>query len=297
MVDINLSKPSIDKTSDGVADLYLDLLKKTLTDYSRVDSDYANGIPPEFWVRKSPLKNLRNRLLIRFLKRSHMLVLREDRVEAATRRYRRENGLDWPVHADTMIGLKRLDNIQSLIKTILQDHIPGDLIETGVWKGGATIFMRAVLKAYGETNRIVWACDSFEGLPPPDPDQYPDDKDDAHHTYTQLAISQEQVAENFEKYGLLDDQVRFVKGYFDQTLSTVSAERFSLLRLDGDMYASTIVALDALYDRLSPGGFVIIDDYHLAPCRAAVTDFRTKRAIADPLVEIDNSAVYWRKTP
>ena len=276
--------------------LYFDLLKKALTDYLHVDSDYANGMPSEFWWPKSWLKNLRNRLLVGFLRRSHMLVLRHDRLTPAERRARREKGLDWPFNADTMIGLGRLDNLQMLIETVLADKIEGDLIETGVWRGGATIFMRAVLKAYGATDRLVWACDSFAGLPPPEPDKYPADAGDPHHTYRFLAVSQAEVARNFERYGLLDDRVRFVEGYFQDTLARVPATKFALLRLDGDMYASTIVALEALYDRLSPGGFVVVDDYALEPCRRAVGDFRDRRGIADPIVDIDGSGVYWRKT-
>lgn len=275
--------------------LYLDLMKKVLTDYLRVGDDYANGMPSEYWWPKSALKNLRNRWLIRFLHRGHMLVLKHDRLTPAVRREQREKGLGWPFFADTMIGLRRLDNIQALCEIVIRDGVPGDFIETGVWKGGAAIFMRAVLKAHDVTERLVWACDSFEGLPPPEPDKYPADVNDPHHTYRFLAVSQEQVEKNFEKYSLLDDQVRFVKGFFEHTLEGVPAEKFALLRLDGDMYSSTIVALQALYPRLSPGGFIIIDDYHLGPCKQAVDDYRKEHGITEDVTWIDESGVFWRK--
>ncbi len=87
-------------------------------------------------------------------------------------------GRDWPARADSMIGLRRMDNIQDCIETVIRDDVPGDLIETGVWRGGATIFMRGVLKAYEDTTRTVWVADSFEGLPPPDPARYPADAGD-----------------------------------------------------------------------------------------------------------------------
>ena len=163
--------------------LYLDLLKKALTDYLHIDNAYANGAPSEHWTSKSALNNLRNKWLIGLLRRSHLLVLKEDRLTPAERRRRREGGLDWPLMADTMIGLKRLDNLQSLCTAVIRYDVPGDFIETGVWRCGASILMRAVLKVHGITDRLVWACDSFEGLPPPDPEKHPADQGDIHHTF------------------------------------------------------------------------------------------------------------------
>jgi O-methyltransferase len=92
----------------------------------------------------------------------------------------REAGRDWPAVAHTMIGIKRLDNLQDCVERVLSAKIPGDLIETGVWRGGASILMRGVLKAYQNSERAVWVADSFEGLPKPDPDRYPADAGDKH---------------------------------------------------------------------------------------------------------------------
>ena len=125
--------------------------------------------------------------------------------------HKRLEGHDWPQDADTMIGLRRLRNVRDCVNEVLRTNVPGDLIETGVWKGGATILMRAMLKVYGDTDRKVYVCDSFEGLPPPDP-KYPADAGDQHFTMEQLAISVEEVQRNFLKYDLLDKQVEFVKG-------------------------------------------------------------------------------------
>ena len=207
----------------------------------------------------------------------------------------RENGRDWPPEAETMIGLKRLENLETCIRAILADDVPGDLIETGVWRGGASILARAVLAAYGDTTRTVWVADSFAGLPPPDP-RYPADEGDLHHTRSQLAISLEEVQANFARYDLLDDRVRFLKGWFKDTLPAAPIERLSLIRLDGDMYGSTIEALEALYPKLSPGGFVIVDDYALKGARRAVDDFRRDRGIADPVVTIDWTGAFWRRS-
>ena len=177
--------------------------------------------------------------------------------------------------AHTMIGRKRLENVQSCIEDVLAHGVPGDLIETGVWRGGATILMRAVLKAHGVTDRLVWVADSFAGLPAPDSNRYPRDEGDQLHTFRQLAVSLEQVQDNFRRYGLLDDQVRFLKGWFRETLPSAPIDRLAVLRLDGDLYQSTIEALESLYDRISVGGYVIVDDYgNVAGCRQAVHDFR-----------------------
>ena len=106
--------------TDHSTTLYLNLLKKSLTDYLNVRSAYANGVPPEFWFKKSPLKNLRNRLLVRWLKRSKMVVLRVDNISPDEREKLRREGEDWPLlNAQTMVGLDRLDNIQNLAETIL----------------------------------------------------------------------------------------------------------------------------------------------------------------------------------
>ena len=209
----------------------------------------------------------------------------------------RAEGRDWPARAHTMIGLKRLANLRMCVETILDDGIPGDLIETGVWRGGATILMRAILKGRGVTDRLVWVADSFAGLPAPDIARYPNDEGITLHKFPQLAVPMERVQENFRRYGLLDDQVKFLKGWFRDTLSTAPIERLAILRLDGDLYESTTQALDALYHKVSVGGFVIVDDYgNVEACRQAVHDFHARHGITDPIQPIDWGGVYWRRT-
>ncbi|MBJ2151018.1 TylF/MycF family methyltransferase [Paracoccus sp. IB05] len=209
----------------------------------------------------------------------------------------REKGQDWPSVAHSMIGMARLNNLRSLTERALTEHVPGDFIETGVWRGGACILMRGILKAHGETGRKVIVCDSFEGLPPPNEGDYPADAGDTHYTYDQLAIPLEQVQANFRAYDLLDDQVEFHKGWFRDTLPPLKGRRLALMRLDGDMYESTMDGLVNLYDSLSPGGFCIIDDFGAIPaCREAVLDFRRDRGITDPMSQVDWTGVWWRKT-
>jgi len=154
-----------------------------------------------------------------------------------------------------------------------------------------------MLKAFGDTSRIVWVADSFEGLPKPDEESYPKDKGDQHHALEELAVSLETVKENFRRYDLLDDQVRFLKGWFRDTLPTAPIDRLAILRLDGDMYESTMDGLKNLYQKLSNGGFLIVDDYGAVPaCREAVHDFRRDYGITDEIIRIDWGGVCWQKT-
>jgi O-methyltransferase len=207
----------------------------------------------------------------------------------------RDVGGDWPSVGHTMVGVARLTNLKQLTQRTIDERTPGDYIETGVWRGGCCILMRAVLEANQIRDRRVYVADSFAGLPPPNPDKYPVDAGDALHTYRELAIPIEQVRANFSAYGLLDDQVVFVPGFFQDTLPTLNAGPFSLIRLDGDMYESTIVALNSLYPKLSSGGFVIIDDYALGGCRAAVDDFRRDHGITAAVETVDWTGIWWQK--
>lgn len=208
----------------------------------------------------------------------------------------RIHGLDWPSKAHTMVGLIRLRNIRRCVLHVLQHSISGDFIETGVWRGGAAIYMRGILKAFDVNDRTVWAADSFEGLPPPE-DRCPADRGDKHYTVKDLAVSLEEVQRNFAIYGLLDEQVRFLKGWFKDTLPNAPIEKIAILRLDGDMYASTMDALTPLYDKVSIGGFVIVDDYGSVPaCKQAVDDFRNQFGIVDPVQSIDDVGIFWQRT-
>lgn len=208
----------------------------------------------------------------------------------------RTEGLDWPARADSMIGLKRMASLCELCERVIDDQVPGDFIETGVWRGGACILMRAVLEAHGVRDRTVWVADSFAGLPPADPEHYPAETVQGWHTFRELAVDLETVQENFRKYGLLDGQVRFLKGWFKDTLPVAPIDRLAIARLDGDMYESTRQALEALYPKLQPGGFLIVDDFgSLEPCRTAVMEYRSRHRIEEPIEEIDTTGVFWRR--
>ncbi len=204
-----------------------------------------------------------------------------------------ENGTYWPKRAHTMIGMKRLNNIEYCFQEIVKNKIPGDVIETGVWRGGATILMAGLNKFYKE-NRTIYVADSFEGLPPPDK-KYKHDTNDQHHTVKYLAVGLDEVKDNFKKYDLLDENVKFIKGFFEHSLKNTSITKLALLRLDGDMYGSTIEVLEQLYDKVSIGGYIIIDDYALQGCKKAVDDFRKDNNITSELKTVDYTGRYWIK--
>jgi hypothetical protein len=209
----------------------------------------------------------------------------------------RAEGRDWPRYAQTMVGLERLRNVRRCVETALAEGVPGDLIEAGTWRGGVAILMRGVLEAYGAAERTVYVADSFAGLPPPDPERYPADEGDRSHEFDQLAVGVEEVRENFRRYGLLDERVRFVAGWFRDSLPPLRGNRWAVVRLDGDMYESTMDGLVNLYDDLSPGGFLIVDDFAMDSCRQAVEDFRRERGIEEPIERIDWTGAFWRRRP
>jgi hypothetical protein len=195
-----------------------------------------------------------------------------------------------------MIGMKRLDSLQSCVEDVLARNVRGDVVEAGTWRGGAGIFLRAILKAYGAADRSVWIADSFEGLPSPDEEQFPADAGYYLHPHPFLAVSLDQVKLAFSRFGLLDDQVNFVKGWFKDTLPKLCDNRWSVIRIDADLYESTMDALKFLYPNLSPGGYVIIDDYGgLACCREAVQDYRALNGITEEIRQVDWTGVYWQR--
>ncbi|KAK3244270.1 hypothetical protein CYMTET_46112 [Cymbomonas tetramitiformis] len=254
----------------------------------------------------------------------------------------------------TMVGAKRLENIQFCVEEAVRCGIPGDLVETGCAAGGSVIFMRAILRALNDTERRVWCCDTFCDEPKKGGNtvgkvvgqlfilpliqaicsipsmfwrrkvfnffmkvqkSFPQETDNAHTSedtvrsfifFVQNALSLpapsvptrgttlEQVKSHFARFGLLDEQVVFLQGFFSDTLPSSPIERISVLRLDGDLYSSTMDALISLYPKLSSGGFCIVDDYYaFEECRRAIDEYRKENNITAELVRIDNQSVYW----
>jgi hypothetical protein len=297
---------TLDSAASRTRDLYLDLVKRCALGLVYED-DSLLSFPDADLARGRPA----------------IMPGRFDRAQ-------REAGLDIPSRAHSMIGVRRMDNLRFCVEQALDDNVAGDLIETGVYRGGASIFMRAILKAHGVSNRVVWVADSFQGPPEPDTAAHPEDgffaelwskwsrgeprsaalarararraaRGEVAGRATNPAAGTrpptlDEVKRNFELYGLLDDQVRFLPGWFKDTLPTAPIAALAVLRLDGDFYASTLDALQSLYPKLSRGGYLIVDDFNLPPCAKAVLDYRQRHQIAEPLVKIDACGVFWRRT-
>lgn len=256
---------------------------------------------------------------------------------------RRIAGEDVPWQAHTMVGWKRLKNVRYCVETAITENVPGDFVELGVLRGGASILMRGVMRAHEQNDRRVYACDTFVPRPKlssftrcfllpvvsifasiPIPafqrwicsefirvsGSFPATENPSEEligmtlfTLRHLDLMSyhrgtglEDVKSNFARYGLLDEQVIFLKGFFSETLSNAPIEKLALMRLDGDTFESTRDVLKLLYSKLSPGGFCIIDDYHsFTDCQTAVDRFREEQGITEKFVQIDNQSVYWRK--
>jgi O-methyltransferase len=271
-------------TSTALRDRYVDLLMGCLTRELFLDEE-AHDVDLREWP--GDVAELRATL------RANSWRLTRRGGNAGTR----DDGNDWPPAAETMVGRRRLADVRHSVDSVLADGVPGDFIETGVWRGGVTILMRGMLEAWGDTERRVWVADSFQGLPAPDAEAFPQDVGHDMSGVPTLAVSADQVRANFARYGLLDDQVQFLEGWFRDTLANAPIEQLAVLRLDGDMYESTMDALEALYPKLSVGGYVIVDDYGAwEPCRQACTDYRERHGITDEIVSIDWTGVHWRRT-
>jgi O-methyltransferase len=204
----------------------------------------------------------------------------------------RRVGRDWPQRAHTMVGRERLNNIQHCLNYARENNIPGDFIETGVWRGGACIFAKKYFDLY-DMDRNVFVADSFKGLPPPECQQ---DEGANYHLFTELAISLEKVKSHFELYGCLDDKVKFVEGWFKDSLpNNNDIKELCVLRMDGDMYKSTMDVFETCYHKLSVGGFCIIDDWCIPDCREAVEDWWKLLGKQPSYTDIDGSSIFWQK--
>lgn len=268
-----------------VVELYLDLMKKVLTRAIVATGHERHTVRP--MGRKSTLVHWLNRLSAPL----HMEIVRlvsccaNDFLESGHEAGNR------PEDSETMLGTRQLDHMQQCVREVLDRKVPGDFLEAGVWRGGMSIFMRAALKAHGVSNRKVWLADSFAGLPPVDTavEKF------AWHS-GDMAVSLETVKNNFARYGLLDEQVEFLKGFFCDTLPGAPIPPLAILRIDADLYTSTVDALTHLYPKLSAGGFALFDDYQNLPdCRRAIDEYRQQHGITESIIPIDTRAVYWQR--
>lgn len=238
-------------------DAYIDLIKRSITNYC-----YLGGEAPFEQFRAVAHYNL---------------TQSEWKIDPVSR----------PI---TLLTKQQLDLVEHSIVAVEKRGVPGDFLEAGVWRGGVIILMRAMIKALGITDRKVVAADSFAGIPMNtravgDPvDQWRD----------RWVASLDEVKQNVARFGLLDEKVEFLPGFFADTLKGLAGQRYAVIRLDSDSYDSVEESLVYLYPLLSKGGVIIIDDWHLVGCKAAVTNYRNRHNIAEELKVHDGNA-YWVK--
>jgi O-methyltransferase len=283
-VTIDRAPAPAEAACEEFRELYLNLMKGCLTRQLFIDEEFRAIRWTDGWRRVvyAPIMRALDKRDL------HLGIVGGNRTA-------RETGRDWPPHGETMAGMARLDNVQACVTDVLRTGVPGDLIETGVWRGGTTVFMRAILAAFGDTDRRVWVADSFQGLPEPDATRYPADAG-LHLAGPAMAASRAEVEANFAKYGLLDAQVQFLVGWFEDTLANAPIDQLAVVRLDGDLYQSTMEGLTALYPKLSVGGYLIVDDYGcFEPCRRAVTDYRAREGITEKIETIDWTGAFWKR--
>jgi O-methyltransferase len=191
----------------------------------------------------------------------------------------------------TMVGLPRLRTLDRLVRRVDEEGIPGDVVECGTCNGGTGAILARVA-CRSPLGRHTWLLDSFAGLPPAGP------LDGAHaQAYTgRCHGATARVREVLGKVGVPDGSVTLVPGWFNETLPTFKAERIAVLHIDADWYDSVRVCLDHLYDRVSPGGFVVFDDYgYWEGCKLAWEEFRSRNALSIEVTDIDGVGAWFRK--
>jgi hypothetical protein len=195
----------------------------------------------------------------------------------------------------SMCGYLKVQQTKKLLMNVIHNKINGCLVETGVWKGGMAMWMKCILKYYGD-NRKIWLFDTFKYFP--DPNNKTDLK---MHRLTKLLFekmpSVDIVKNNFKNNHLFDHNIHFVEGEFSKTLNITNTGPIAILRLDCDYYDSTMIVLENYYWKINKGGYIIIDDYGnpFLTCKKAVDDFRSKYNIRTPIMDIQHESVYWIK--
>lgn len=270
---------------------YLDLLSRALVNLIYPEHDLRIDELEEHPPAADRLAYERRMRDLRYLEPETFATIVQHKIEGTSFKRRPAR------FAHTMVGLRRLDNLEYCAASVIENGVAGDFVECGVLQGGASIFLRALQVAYGEESRRTWVCDSFTGPPPPTDDA---DRELAagfnEAAEPWLAATVQSVRDNFRMYDLLSDHVRFVEGLFAESLPHAPIERIAILRLDVGLYDATTDVLEHLYDKVSPGGFLVIDDYNVyEPCRRAVDDFRARRGDTVPMRRADWNSAYWQK--
>ena len=198
----------------------------------------------------------------------------------------------------TMTSVERMYGLWQAVRHVSRAGVSGDVVECGVWRGGSSMLAALTLMEIGDAERTLWLYDTFQGMNAPtekdvsiagysaqeDWSRLRDDRESPVLAFATLA----DVRANMTSTGIDPGRVRYVEGPVETTIPGDVPERIALLRLDTDWYESTKHELEHLWDRLQPGGVLIIDDYgHWVGAREAVDEFFEGRADAPFLTRLD----------
>jgi O-methyltransferase len=196
----------------------------------------------------------------------------------------------------TMVERPALVDLARQVQTVLAENVPGDFVECGVWRGGASFLMADLLREVGAADRKVWMLDSFEGVPPPEDIDGPFARALWAKDNAAGSVPPDEVLTAASELGL-DSHTELVKGWFDETLPVVRHRigPIAILRIDCDWYSGVRCCLENLYDQVAAGGFVIIDDYYwFDGCAVAVHEFLGERRLPHRL-ESSARVCFFRK--
>lgn len=186
------------------------------------------------------------------------------------------------------VGLRRLRSLRRLTQELNRRGIEGDIVECGTCEGGSGALLAQTARE-GHVQRRTWLLDSFEGMPPAGES---DPKEAMEWTgLTKGSISR--VRDVLRRVRVPEEDVTIVPGWFSDTLPKLPAQRIALLHIDADWYDSVTEVLDSLFDRVVPGGYVVLDDYgYWEGCSRAWHDFETRRGLSLKLTHVDSAGVY-----
>lgn len=286
----------VNRQRERGAERYLRILRDALLDLHYPENELRIGHLAECIERGRQPELPKLRDPARYM-REELTRLTARRRSGASGGAQRDSGFFPYAH----MGLVRLDHLRGCLDEVRGDGVPGDLVECGTRRGGGAIFLRGYVDAYELDEPTVWVADPFRASPPR---RVPVRRRRSRREalaggpgFPYLGADLNTVRDGFHRFGLLDDRVRFLQGSYADTLPTAPIEEIALLHIGDEEAGSDPAVLACLYDKLSAGGFVVIDTYSSSPaCRAVVDDFRARRGIDDPVRRVDAHGAFWRKT-
>jgi len=180
----------------------------------------------------------------------------------------------------TMVTNKNLITLYNLVQQINSRNVAGDIVECGVWNGGSAAIMGLAnaTQKKNAINRSIWLFDSFQGLP--QATQKDGEMERQRYFEGWNKGDTRKVKQVFTKLGVSLDNVKIIPGWFNDTLKTAAVEHIAVLHIDADWYDSVKLVLDVFYDKVVPGGFIILNDYNTwEGCNNALNDFLTERQL------------------